>query len=751
MIRKSKLFVLTSICIVIFIWFYLNIDDIVLYSISGKKDGIFFKITMGSYRWLEEWNRLLEVHFYSNTSIKVWKEHIEHKGFQLQGFVEYNSLIYYLINLTKIGFGSLCFTLFITLCKKTIFNPFRDIWKYQKNRDVFVSSKMNETLIFLDKMLTRIQDHNVKKVFYSINSFPKLTYKPVFLIRLINDIKNSLLTESLKNELSYYENLITLVINFIGEIKKKEIHSLEYKIPHELFPLIKRTIEYYSKNSSYYLTYCINANQNSGIAKILTIWLTYLSWSSIFLLNLIIGTVFVFILNTIIYLVVYDKSNNLWFINSSIWLTFIILTISSSIIYLFISKNNNIISSSDNCKDKIKNLKNILENVKRITVKIMFFVVLTFIPIALYLKLDLFSSLIMKQTNPLFSKELDFILYHILYVNLLLYWLLSLIEIVRKEKKITVIIVFNKVFIPIFVLSFFIGISFWIKSYYRFESIDYKVKIIITILITIWIFIIIYEAAIYNPIAFIIYLLSFLVKLVFNWLFEIIENFFITINSNNKNTESVIITYLIKENPKNIHQIVEQFNIEEKEVNLIILKYLYKKIDCKKETKINILKYLCWQYQYTEKKLAEMFNVEKKKIETLIRKNNSKKERINICNKFTKQKNLKVLNLNIFWLIKVYILFMFVNLLLVGAFLFFFLHIARDPKILLILILWSIFNINLIIILRGVVLYKKNFVLLIILNLVALNISNIIILVLIYKANNSLHLIQEYNKTLTKL
>ncbi|WP_243728800.1 hypothetical protein [Mycoplasma capricolum] len=100
----------------------------------------------------------------------------------------------------------------------------------------------------------------------SINDFKRISYKPVYLIRLIDDLRNSFLADKLKDEWSYYEKLISLVIGYIKEIRDKERKAVKnHNKPDELFPLVRRAIEYYSTKSSYYNYYCINASQKIEI------------------------------------------------------------------------------------------------------------------------------------------------------------------------------------------------------------------------------------------------------------------------------------------------------------------------------------------------------------------------------------------------------------------------------------------------------------------------------------------------------
>ncbi|MBY7704207.1 hypothetical protein JIY74_28590 [Vibrio harveyi] len=121
---------------------------------------------------------------------------------------------------------------------------------------------MDETIKFLENLKNRIVLNEseekdihkcnicVEKIPNFITDFDKLKYKPIYAIRLINDIEKSYYRKTLKNEVEEYSNLIDLVINFIKEIKDKEINNKKSKLTSkEFFPSAKRTMEYYSKNS----------------------------------------------------------------------------------------------------------------------------------------------------------------------------------------------------------------------------------------------------------------------------------------------------------------------------------------------------------------------------------------------------------------------------------------------------------------------------------------------------------------------
>ncbi|MDP4040752.1 hypothetical protein [Mycoplasma mycoides] len=240
---------------------------------------------MGSSNWVEEWNRILNTNFYSATPINVWKKGIDAAGLKLYGLIEHNSILSYLMTLSKVGFASLCFFLLTFFCKRTIFNPFRSVFRYLKNRNNYITLEMDRTLSFLNKLLDKnVKKRNEKKVLKSINVFKRISYRPVYLIGLIDDLRNSFLTDKLKDKWSYYEELISLVIGYIEEIKDKEIETVKnHNKPDELFPVVRRAIEYYSTKSSYYNYYCINANQKNRnpITMIIpTNTILYIAWLS---------------------------------------------------------------------------------------------------------------------------------------------------------------------------------------------------------------------------------------------------------------------------------------------------------------------------------------------------------------------------------------------------------------------------------------------------------------------------------------
>ncbi|AJK51844.1 hypothetical protein [Mycoplasma capricolum] len=176
----------------------------------------------------------------------------------------------------------------------------------------------------------------------SINDFKRISYKPVYLIRLIDDLRNSFLADKLKDEWSYYEKLISLVIGYIKEIRDKERKAVKnHNKPDELFPLVRRAIEYYSTKSSYYNYYCINASQkNRDSIEIIITFNTNFYITSLFAINFSFFIISFFIIGFAINFIWFKKIDFQIFSSLRIILPFIFTAFLLSIIItsLYVSK-----------------------------------------------------------------------------------------------------------------------------------------------------------------------------------------------------------------------------------------------------------------------------------------------------------------------------------------------------------------------------------------------------------------------------
>ncbi|WP_231833542.1 hypothetical protein [Mycoplasma leachii] len=459
---------------------------------------------MGSSNWVEEWNKILSTNFYSTTPINVWKERINITGLKFYGFIEHNSISSYLITLSKVGLGSLCFFLLTFFCKRTIFNPFRSVFRYLKNRNNYITLEMNQTLNFLNKLLDKnVKKRKKKKVLKSINDFKRISYKPVYLTRLIDDLRNSFLTDKLKDEWSYYEKLISLVIGYIKEIKKKEIEAIKnHNKPDELFPVVRRAIEYYSTKSSYYNYYRINASQkNRDSIEIIITCNTNFYITSLFAINFSFFIISFFIIGFAINFIWFKKIDFQIFSSLRIILPFILTAFLLSIIItsLYVSKQT---KSSNNSIENKKYKKN-ESNFDR---KNYLYIILYFLILLIFLGLifsygKLLSAVnpdFTKQNDPLLTRQIDMIMYNILFLCLMIYWFCSFDDLLRKENKITILLCIKNVIPQFFCFIFFMIISLCFKYSWQKGLISNYSRLLLLILILEWVFLILFEPVIYN-------------------------------------------------------------------------------------------------------------------------------------------------------------------------------------------------------------------------------------------------------------
>ncbi|UWD34719.1 hypothetical protein NX779_02790 [Mycoplasma cottewii] len=501
--NKIHLLVLISIFTYVFLFLHTNLDDIVLYKIVGEKYGVDYSLSMNSPTWLDEWNRLLGTNLYSNTPIDIWEQYINNSGLKLQGFTERGSFIHNLTNWIKIGLSGIALTLIIFICKKSIFKPINNFKEYLENRRSFLNSEMDETIKFLENLkniilLNESEEKDihkcnicVEKIPNFISDFDKLKYKPIYAIRLINDIEKSYYKKTLKNEVEEYSNLIDLVINLINEIKYKEISNKQSILPRkELFPIAKRTVEYYSKNSWFYISYCAESNQNKILKRWFSIFVyfTYLSLIGIFIYILFVS-LFVFALSG--FLTIFTLFNitsikkleiafNYFLSNHNIIIfgiiyAFPIISISS----LFIS------NVPENFKSKFK-----------ITWPVFICLIVTlFVFIILIYFFAKFPQFEDRNYIPPLHELLQYILYNILGFSLFLYWFISLTHLIRTERKINFIMIMKEFILPLICPIIFILLK--INKINDFQLVTFY-------LICIWISVMAFEYFIWNLICFFI-------------------------------------------------------------------------------------------------------------------------------------------------------------------------------------------------------------------------------------------------------
>ncbi|WFQ90541.1 hypothetical protein MFERI11561_00796 [Mycoplasma feriruminatoris] len=355
---------------------------------------------------------------------------------------------------------------------------------------------------------------------HSIKAFEKITYKPIYLIRLMNDLNNSYLTNELKEELLHYTRMISLVIKCIKEIKNKEIEAIKNNNkPNELFPIVRRSIEYYSKNSSYYIYYCRNANLNDWDFTKDTIIYNTLIYRAIILVNSVCFFVIFFIMcELIISFLFYNELKLDIFSNriNIILLCFFTMLFSIIIIFLYATNtkretdwNNNdnddkacILTKSNN-KDKLNTNKKI--NKKYNLIKYLYFTLcfLTFNLFLLFYNQELpFLKIFLNQSKHLLSEFLDIFLYLVLSLSLLVYWLFSFDVLTKEERKITKSSLFKNVIPQIFCFPIFLFVTILLRNFYNKGLIENYTRLILLILIFIWIFLILFEPVIYNLFSF---------------------------------------------------------------------------------------------------------------------------------------------------------------------------------------------------------------------------------------------------------
>lgn len=610
--NKIHLLVLISIFTYVFIFLHTNLDDIVLYKIVGVKYGVDYSLSMNSPTWLDEWNRLLGTNLYSNTPIDIWEQYIINNGLELQGFTESGSFIHNLTNWIKIGLSGIALTLIIFICKKSVFKPIKNLKEYLENRRSFLNSEMDETIKFLENLKNRIVLNEseekdihkcnicVEKIPNFITDFDKLKYKPIYAIRLINDIEKSYYRKTLKNEVEEYSNLIDLVINFIKEIKDKEINNKKSKLTSkEFFPSAKRTMEYYSKNSWFYILYCTESNQNKILEKN-SIWINYFSLWSILFYNIIFITL---LISTTIALVLFSLFNiNIISINElgkliiNVLSKYILPLALILIFIIFIMFDLFIYNRPKIIKPKL----NWMNEIKFVT---FFFSIMCS---SIYLYISVFSQFENKELHIISLHDLlMYILYNVLCFSLCLYWFISFTHLIKTERKVSWIMFVKEVMLPICFLILFIITFFLIDNF----------KTVLLLIIFIWLVIVGIDYIIWN------FLFVWFKKLsskfkgkshsitqMFLWSIDINKDF---LKMDDKKYE--VIKYVLMNNPENIEDISKEFKVTREYIENVLCEYLYKDDNNFNEYyQSNILNYLEEKYKKSCDQILDRFDIKDK-------------------------------------------------------------------------------------------------------------------------------------------
>ncbi|KNG79629.1 hypothetical protein [Mycoplasma sp. HU2014] len=760
--NKIHLLVLISIFTYVFIFLHTNLDDIVLYKIVGEKYGVDYSLSMNSPTWLDEWNRLLHTNLYSNTPIDIWKWHIISNGLELQGFAERGSFIHNMTNWIKIGLSGIALTLIIFICKKSVFKPVRNFKEYLKNRRSFLNSEMDETIKFLENLkniilLNESEEKDIhkcniciKKIPNFITDFDKLKYKPIYAIRLINDIEKSYYKNILKNEVEEYSNLIDLVINLINEIKAQEISNKQSILPRkELFPIAKRTVEYYSKNSWFYISYCAESNQNKILKKWFStfVYFTYLSLSGIFIYILIVS-LFVFAISG--FLTIFALFNITSIKGLEITIDYFLSNynmIIFGIIYFFpiISISCLFISNiPKNFKSKFKNIFSIFI--------ILLIATTIFIFVFIYIKFfAMFPQFEDTNYTPPLHESLQYVLYNILSLSLFLYWFISLTHLIRTERKINFIMIIKEVILPLICLIIFILIK--INDF----------RLVTFYLICIWVSIMAFEYFIWNLICFLINPFyksdkSSSVSFKSNSIRESTVTNYIEDTVTKKGNEEFVITYDSKDT-----------KYREKE-NMHIENY---------DEYYEVIEYILYNNPENMENVAKKFETSLENVEKYLKEylcNNSKNDKSNnlvslitkIYNKFilwrgdkkkNKQENRKKISITISSYISIFkysFIIIELMLLLLSLFIFYF---RLTSSVILLISIYGVLSFSFIglIGIYPYLFHKKKLIInltefrfFLIFNILTFNIFSLILIIIIYGKIRTLTIFQNYMKSLNK-
>ncbi|WP_338972812.1 hypothetical protein [Spiroplasma endosymbiont of Panorpa germanica] len=169
----------------------------------------------------------------------------------LKEFQEKNSVLFSLFDPFKLIILAFIFSIIVSTFNSIFLGWIKKINAYQKNRNSFLLIYFDETIAGLKKTQILLKSKNTQELKSQLSLVNKLTYKPIFMKVLIEDLINAIICEK---DLSDFDALIENCIEQIEGIKVSEQNHLITN-KREAFFDVRKSYEYNSQGSKFYIDY----------------------------------------------------------------------------------------------------------------------------------------------------------------------------------------------------------------------------------------------------------------------------------------------------------------------------------------------------------------------------------------------------------------------------------------------------------------------------------------------------------------
>ncbi|WP_434333434.1 hypothetical protein V2P58_03060 [Mycoplasma capricolum subsp. capricolum] len=459
--KTVKLTIILLVVSVIYFGYSAWLDGVAIYAIRGVKNegkDSFFSLMTSTSAWVNNWKTILieklgessewgkkVAAFNGSTSWTDWVNAINQSGYKLTGFMAPDSLLYTLLSPFKLILVGGVFAMFIPLLKQLLFNTIIGIKSYLKNRDMNVLFNYSKTIEFVENLKTKISEGDFEGVKTAYSSYSSLSFKPVFLTNLMNEIYKTLIKFG---DVTVFKNGCISVLESIQEMYLKEKRrAMNNGRGDEMFYDIKRGFEYSSYSSRYFVKYYEAMSKDSKKLgwKIFSI---EISRFSLFLLFALLPSILLsgIISGVLLQLITQNSSNITALVTiGSFIMLWVIFAIIFHAFYIFFKKDY-----------KINKHILIKPAITYYSLLLLAFMTLT----AGCAGIAQVGNIAQPFTAPLMTKWFGALAYLVLTTCLVMYALATLVDNYRSGKQLSVKLIVNNIVLPGFIWTITTGANF---------------------------------------------------------------------------------------------------------------------------------------------------------------------------------------------------------------------------------------------------------------------------------------------------
>lgn len=174
-----------------------------------------------------------------------------------------DSTIYQIFSPFKLIILGVIFSIVYAAIKNLLFSRFVNIKSYKKNLKNYILYDFEICINFIGKLKGTVKDDDITQAKKLLKEFQSLSYRPHYLVDLIEVITSKVLAEE---SLVGLENACTLVEEKIkNNFEKEKQRKINKK--NETFLDFKMVNDYYSKNSWNTIDYLLEVNGESNLNK----------------------------------------------------------------------------------------------------------------------------------------------------------------------------------------------------------------------------------------------------------------------------------------------------------------------------------------------------------------------------------------------------------------------------------------------------------------------------------------------------